>query len=181
VRAVGFVAKTGSAVAVVLSLEPEPILVERCTLTLTPPGVERFVYHAAKLEPGGAAEYVRDSARQIERHTKAEMEGLFAVAGPIGAAAIVGATLELPGTTEEIIAAHPKMHTAEGVLFRAAIADAVTALGVTPALVPAAELAGNTWVLDALGKVPSPWRKEHKQATLAAAVVAAGGRGDAPA
>ena len=62
----------------------------------------------------------------------------------------------------------------------AALADALAVNGVPTTLVNAGELDGYGWVLDALGKVPSPWRKEHKDAAMAAAAMLngrAGGRG----
>ncbi len=168
--AVGFVAKTGSAIAVALRISPEAEIVDKRTLVLAPEGVERFVYHAAVDLGADAAKYVRDSTRKIEKAAAKEVAAFVRATGAT-VAGIVGNSLEMPGTLDAILATHPKLHSAEGVLYRAAIADALAVQGITAALVGKGDLGGNEWVLDALGKVPSPWRKEHKDATLAAASV----------
>ena len=165
--AVGFFAKTGSAVAVAVAADPRPRLVDRAVLDLAP-GVERFVYHAAQALGRDAARSVRDSTRRIERAARAGVEE-FLRDKDVGSAAIVGHTLDMPASLEVILGSHSLVHTAEGVLYRAALADALAARGVAPVLVAPDEVARHGWVLEALGKVPSPWRKEHKDATLAAA------------
>src|SRR4029078_8266424 len=107
-----------------------------------------------------------------------ELAGLDA---SVFGAAIVGTKLEMPAPLEKILPSHTLLHMAEGVLYRSAIADALHARGIDCTLVPADALTALQPALEQFGKVPSPWRKEHKEAALAAVtLVRACGRDRAP-
>jgi hypothetical protein len=148
---------------------------------LAPPAQERFVYHAAQ-EMGDEAEvWVRHSERAIGQQTRHAMDRLLAELGttPV-VAAIVGTSLDVSTPLADVLASHTRVHTAEGVLYRAALADALHARDIEVTLVPAADLSSAA-ALDALGKVAPPWRREHKDAALAALAVLSRGRAGAPA
>ena len=181
--ALGCFAKTGRAMVVAVAKAPE--LVGKWDVTLVPDGQERFVYHAAELLGTGAARFVRDSTRAIGKETKRAVAGVLEELAGLDAmvfgAAIVGTNLEMPAPLEKILTSHTLLHTAEGVLYRSAIADALHARGIDCTLVPADALTALQPALEQFGKVPSPWRKEHKDAALAAlTLVRAGGRDPAP-
>jgi hypothetical protein len=181
--ALGFVAKTGKAVAVAIG--PGPALLGKWDLVLVPPGQERFVYHAAAQLDGDAAPWVRASTKAIARHAQQSVDALLdAVPARVTSAAIVGRSLELDLPLAEILAAHTRLHTAEGVLYRSVIVDALHTRGIETTLVPPDQLRARDEALARFGKVPPPWRREHKDAALAAIdglrPGRAGGRGSEP-
>jgi hypothetical protein len=178
--ALGFVAKTGRGVAVAVS--PGPVLLGKWGLLLVPPGQERFVYHAAQEMDDDAEEWVRRSLHAINRHTQDVITDLLAdVDANVTGAAIVGTALDLSMPLAEILGSHNRLHAAEGACYRSAIAEGLHANGLEPALVAPATLGDHGTALDAFGKVPSPWRREHKDAALAAISLFRGdGRGPAP-
>jgi hypothetical protein len=182
--ALGCFAKTGKAMVVAVAAGPE--LVRKWDVALVPEEQERFVYHAAELmDLPEAAPFVERSTRAINAHTedtiRAVLDELAADGVALSGAAVIGREVELPAPLEKILTAHSLLHAAEGVLYRAALVDAFAAHGIACSLVPRDELPALEPVLPAFGKVPPPWRKEHKEAALAAlTVVRAGGRGSAP-
>jgi hypothetical protein len=177
--ALGFAAKTGTAIAVAMTAAPE--LVGRWELLLAPPAQERFVYHAAQALGDEAEAWVRHSERAIGQQTLHAIDRLLADLGatPAGGA-IVGSSLDQSTPLADVLASHTRVHTAEGVLYRVALADALHARAIDVTLVPAADLAPAI-VLDALGKVAPPWRREHKDAARAALALLSRGRADARA
>ncbi len=181
--ALGFVAKTGKAAAVAVG--PGPEVLGKWDLVLVPPGQERFVYHAAAQLDGDAARWVRASTTAIANETQRTIDALLdSLTAPVAAAAIVGRSLELELPLSEILAAHTRLHTAEGVLYRSVIVDALHTRGIATTLVPPDQLHDRDDTLARFGKVPPPWRREHKDAALAATDVLrpgrAGDRGSAP-
>ena len=184
--ALGFVAKTGKAAAVAIG--PGRELLGKWDLVLVPAGQERFVYHAAAQLDGGAARWVRTSTTAIANETQRVIDALLdAISPPVTGAAVVGRSLELDLPLTEILAAHTRLHTAEGVLYRSVIVDALHARGIATTLVPPDQLRERDDGLAQFGKVPPPWRREHKDAALAALdtfdafrPARGGGRGSAP-
>jgi hypothetical protein len=165
--ALGFVAKTGKAVAVAIG--PGPELLGKWDLVLVPSGQERFVYHAAAQLDGDAARWVRASTTAIANEAQRAIDALLdSMTTPVAAAAIVGRSLELDLPLSEILAAHTRLHTAEGVLYRSVIVDALYSRGIDTTLVSPDQLYDRDDALARFGKVPSPWRREHKDAALAA-------------
>src|SRR5262249_37705777 len=160
----GFVAKTGRAV--VVALQPGPVMVAKWGLQLTPPGQERFVFHAAQeMTPAKAEKWVRDSTQNIAEQTVSEIDAVFeSVAAKVSGVAVVGPNIEIDDSVAEILASHTKVHTAEGVLYRSAIVDALRQHRVTPTLVPAGDLDAMRDELEQFGKVEAPWQREHKDA-----------------
>jgi hypothetical protein len=169
--ALGFVAKTGKAIAAAVA--PGPELLGRWEWLLAPARQERFVYHAAQDLGAGAAQWVEKSTRMIARQTDETIDALLAdLDGTLTGAAIVGKSLDLSTPLDAILASHTLLHTAEGALYRSVIVDALQERGIECMLIAPADLADPS-ALEPFGKVPSPWRKEHKDAALAALAVLA--------
>jgi hypothetical protein len=91
-----------------------------------------------------------------------------------------------PETLEEILRAHPLLHTAEGALFRDALARAcegagLPVTGVRARALPAAAAgvlgvapgALQGWLAEVGKALGRPWSRDHKDALLAAAVALA--------
>ena len=128
---------------------------------------------------------MRASTTAIANEAQRAIDALLdSITTPVAAAAIVGRALELDLPLSEILAAHTRLHTAEGVLYRSVIVDALDTHGIDTTLVPPEQLHDRDDTLARFGKVPPPWRREHKDAALAAIDVLrpdrAGGRGSEP-
>ena len=67
----------------------------------------------------------------------------------------------------KILASHPLLHTAEGLLFRTAVADAAAECGITVVAVPERDLPAEPAIERPLG---TPWRQDEKLATSAALI-----------
>jgi hypothetical protein len=152
-------------------------------LQLTPPDQERFVFHAAQdMDPRAASRWVSRSTAAISKHTRSEVDAVLAsLPAEAGRAAIVGRSLDVDEPLDRILASHTLLHTAEGALYRNAIADALREHGIVATLVAPETLAERRDSLVQFGKVEAPWRREHKDATLAALVVLSSGRAGARA
>jgi hypothetical protein len=86
----------------------------------------------------------------------------------------------VPDSLAAILASHTLMHAAEGAMFRDAMLDAATTAGVRAVGVSRTAATGRLDG-DLAGQVAGvgiaagrPWRKEHKLATVAALMAAAG-------
>lgn len=186
---------SGWAAAVVLSgTAARPVLVARQRLTLVEPDgrYSRFLYHeAAELGPRAASRWVADGRRRFAGSTLAALrgfcDGLAKEGRRVGAAALLRGNRPFTATLEQILAAHPKVHSAEGELYRDLLADACASLGI-PA-VPLGEKA--VWEqaarvlklsedqlsarLQALGReAGSPWGEDQRLAAAAGWAVLAG-------
>jgi hypothetical protein len=147
---------------------------------------DRFAYHrAAELDLDQAADLVatvreRASASAGEA-IQAVAAGLDASGARIAVAALVGPPPGPVPALRDVVRSHAAIHTAEGALYRSVLADAFAAVGVAVRAVPPRELlataAGASGIepgaveqaLADLGRrLGPPWRKEHKEATLAA-------------
>jgi len=108
---------------------------------------------------------------------------------PVACAVLMGAPMP-EWSVAEILAVHFRMHKAEGVLFREALAKAAEAAGLVVVPVPEKELQqiapralGAPWAaitkeVDAFkASVGAPWGKDQKEAALAALI---GRRGRRP-
>jgi hypothetical protein len=127
---VGFREHTGWAAMVALGGDVRaPVVLARDRYELGDNGLPPNVYHAAReLDLDGAKRLVRQvqlAARtaaewQLQRTVRELQASGYAVAG-VGVAA---ASRRLPEDLSEILASHPFVHTAEGQLFREALAAA---------------------------------------------------------
>jgi len=153
----------------------------------------RQPYHAAEHLPADEArDLVRRgiaAARRIAlREMRAAVKRARAAGHEVAACAVLSVDPMPDWSVEEILAVHFRMHKAEGVLFREALARAATACGLSLLPVPEKELdeyaerAIATSInslgvnslrktVAALGKsVGPPWGKDQKDAALAAII-----------
>jgi hypothetical protein len=120
---------------------------------------ERFCYHmAAEMERAAAAKWIDGLRTKAIANARRALEPLLAT-GP--ERCVIVATERDPGELEHVLAAHPRIHTAEGCFYR----DILRAACPIPVrLVPPSALD-----VSKVGKLaPPPWGKDQKQAALAA-------------
>jgi hypothetical protein len=188
--ALGLRAHSGWAALVALgALGKELAVIDRRRLELVDAGDAAWAkppYHAAEgLEPADARDVVERAIAAARRHAAREIraaaERARAAGHEIAACAVLMGDRLPAWSVEEILAVHFRMHKAEGVLFREALAEAAERAGLPlaplrekdlPALAaralgaPADELARP---LAALGRpLGPPWGRDQKDAALAA-------------
>ena len=181
-RAVGLVAKTGWAVAVVLDGPPgDPVVVDRRRLDLLQEGTPGHVYHAAaELAPDAAAALVARVRQEALDGATRTLIALTAEHG-VDAVGLVAASGRVPDDLAAIFASHTLLHAAEGELVREALSEAAAAADLPVVRHRQKELVATAnRVLDLrddevrarltlLGqRVGAPWRQEQKDAALAA-------------
>jgi hypothetical protein len=190
--ALGLKAHSGWAALVVLGgTHGRPELVDRRRIELVETreaGWAKQPYHAAEhLEPADARRMVKRGIEAAGRHALEEMRAAVKRAETAGhaiagCAVLMGSDMP-PWSVDQILAVHFRMHKAEGVLFRAALASAATDCGLRLVAIPEKEIGGHaartlgtsTAALQkgiaALGKAAGPpWGKDQKDAALAAMV-----------
>ena len=168
----GVCVHTGWAAAVVAGGDwDRPVLAAREHVELLG-DEERFVFHkAAELSPAQAREWV---ARVRKRATERAIAVLRRLVDthPLEACAVVakkGPLLPL----EEIVAAHPRIHTAEGRLYRDVVCEAATAAGLRVKLLAPDALDAKDPRLVKVGRaVGKPWSVDWKVAMMGAWAVA---------
>ena len=189
---VGFREHTGWAAMVALGGGvTAPVVLARSRYELSEGDLPRAVYHAARqLDLENAGRLVRQvelvartaAGRQLRR-TVAELEaGGYEVVGTA-----VAAPRELPAQLPEILGSHPLVHTAEGQLFRGALAEATGLLGLRVTRFEPHELYDEAAVrigasdaslsaqLTGLGRaLGPPWQRDQKEAAAAAWLALAG-------
>jgi hypothetical protein len=149
-------------------------------------------YHAAEdLNPDDARALVRQGLEAAHRIAIREMRTAVERAREVGDKVTACAVLvvdPMPDwTVDEILAVHLRMHKAEGVLFRDALAGAAAACGLRLVRVPEKQLdehaeralgsSANSLrnTIASLGKlVGPPWGKDQKDAALAAMIALQG-------
>jgi hypothetical protein len=183
---VGFREHTGWAAMVALGGGvTAPVVLARSRYELCDDDLPRAVYHAARqLDPENAEKLVaqvgqtaRTEAAWQLRRTVAELEA----AGYDVVGAAVAAPRQVPDDLSEILGSHPLVHTAEGQLFRDALADATEQLGLPLTRFVQQELYEEAAVqvgttdaslqaqLTGLGRaLGPPWQKDQKEAAAAA-------------
>ena len=189
----GFKAHSGWAALVTLGqTNGDPVVVDRQRVDLAGEAWAKQPYHAAEgLKPAVARDLVKRAIESVHRRAVRELRTAIKRETSrknevSGCAVIVGEPMP-DWTVEEILAVHFRMHKAEGVLFRDALARAATSCGVTLVQIPekqltthaekalktpAATLAAK---IAMLGKsVGPPWGKDQKEAALAALVALQG-------
>jgi hypothetical protein len=151
------------------------------------PDAPPFVYHAArKLTLARAERFVRAAADEACEKAAAEIAEVVAAHDVVGAGIVVGEPPRATVSLQAILANHSAIHTAEGALYRGAVAAACAArklavvevrarslqaraaelFGVAPARVAAR--------LDQIGRAAGrPWAKDQKDAFVAALAAAA--------
>lgn len=187
--AFGLKAHSGWAALVVLGKgDGDVAVVDRRRIELVEDEWAKQPYHAAEgLKPAAARDLVKrgvDAAHRIAlRETRAAVERERERGNEVGACAVLVVDAMPDWSVDEILAVHFRMHKAEGVLFRAALADAANACSLRLVAIPekllakhAEEALGITArdlvkKIAALGKsVGPPWGRDQKDAALAALV-----------
>lgn len=137
---------------------------------------ERFVFHiAAKLDPARAERTVARAQEQaLENATAAVarmLEHLRAGGHEPVACAIVAKGAAMRYSLTEILAAHPRIHSAEGCFYRDVLLRAVEVNRIPVRVAPphSLDLDGNAALLTEAGRaVGKPWARDQKMAALAA-------------
>jgi hypothetical protein len=185
--AVGFREHTGWAAMVAVGGSGRaPHVLARSRLELCSENLPRAVYHAARdLDLAGAKRLVRKvevaARRAAQRQLQRAVEELAAGGYQVTAAAVAGGARRLRSDLAEILASHPLVHTAEGQLYREALADAAEHRGLRverflqqELYEEAAEQVGLSEEsmraqLTGLGRaLGPPWGKDQKEAAAAA-------------
>jgi hypothetical protein len=194
--AFGMKAHSGWAALVVLGKRSGELqVVDRCRVELVENDEASWAkqpYHAAEnLNTGEARDLVKrglEAARRIAvREMRAAINRLRQAGHQVTACAVLVVDPMPDWTIDQILAVHFRMHKAEGVLFRDALARAATTCGVKLFAIPEkqldehAERALATSVnslrktILSLGKsVGAPWGKDQKDASLAAMIALQG-------
>jgi hypothetical protein len=174
--ALGLSIHTGWAAAVVAAGDldaPQIVLREELELLGDP---QRFVYHrAAEGPPTDAERSIAAAAREAARRARDALEALQTKAADAGArlvcCSLVAKLTPMPGPLSAVLAAHPKLHTAEACLYRDTLAQAARALALKVEIVPPdrALASATAQQLKRAGAAAGrPWGKDQKLAALAA-------------
>jgi hypothetical protein len=128
---------------------------------------ERFVFHrASEMKATEAERWVASARQRVVSQATRVLERLASR----GAAKC--AIVAKPGTMlplEDVLASHPRIHTAEGLFYRDAFRDAAEACGLAVRIVPPQKLDAKDARLVAVGRaLGKPWTADWKLATLAA-------------
>ncbi|HET7788232.1 MAG TPA: hypothetical protein VFL36_19830 [Myxococcales bacterium] len=174
--AIGLSVHTGWAICVVASGSLRaPRVHARDRLQLLPDR-ERFVFHrAAEMDPAEAKRSVGRAADRAFATAAAAIAQLAgrarAAADDLVACAIAARQTPMRQSLEEILAAHARIHAAEGCFYRDVLRRAAEAHGVPVRIVApdALGLDGAAALLAEAGRAAGrPWAKDQKLAALAA-------------
>ncbi len=186
--AVGFVAKTGWALGVVVTGPvEEPAVAARLRLELVGEALPANVFHvAADLPLDDArrlARQVSEAAARVARRTVPELADQHGVS----VVGVVGASGAGPDDVAAIVRSHALVHAAEGELVREALAEGAGAAGVPVVRIRRADLGATAERVLGLGPealraalvdlgrpVGPPWRQEQRDAALVAWLARAG-------
>jgi hypothetical protein len=178
----GFSVHTGWASMVAIGGAPGDLeLLLRCRLELLPANgvIPRFVYHEAAERDLAAAEKLVAAASQASGECAAN--ALQALKIRAARAGIPAKVQKLPPDLVSILAAHPKIHAAEGVLFQQALIHGCRAAGIRAVTATETEIWQQAAAFSAMSeeefrhyidglkkKFGSPWSADEKLATAAA-------------
>ena len=191
--AIGLKAHSGWAALVVLGKEDgKYVVVDRQRIELVEQTWQKQPYHAAEgCKPPIARDLVKRGIAAANRIALREVRGSVKLEEKRGNKVVgcgVLVTDPMPDwTVDEILAVHFRMHKAEGVLFRDALADAgekcnvrvvrvhEKSLGAFPEKTLKMSVGDLTRTISELGKsVGPPWGKDQKEAAVAAMIALAG-------
>jgi hypothetical protein len=187
--AFGFKAHSGWAALVVVGLNNGSIeILDRRRIELAEEEWAKQPYHAAEeLKPSEARKVVQRGVGEAHKCALREMQAAvtrYGVDDQYVTACGVLVGNDMPDwTVEEILAVHFRMHKAEGVLFREALAEAAASCGLRVARVPEKNLLDYgqqvfkksqdrlVKEIATIGKEAGPpWGKDQKDAALAAMI-----------
>jgi hypothetical protein len=185
--AFGMKAHSGWAALVVLGKGGRDlVVVDRRRIELVENNWAKQPYHAAEgMKPDAARELVRRGIEAANRIAVREIRAALKRSGDnqVTACAVLVADPMPDWSVDEILAVHIRMHRAEGVLFKDALARATQACGLKLVAIPEKLLPKHAEMelglpmsnlqqtIAVLGKsVGAPWGKDQKEAALAAMV-----------
>ena len=158
-RALGISVHTGWGACVVVggSLRRPEIIANQVVRLLG--DAERFCYHmAADMPREAAAQWIERTRRRAIENARQALATLLD--GQVSVCAVV-AKAGSAGDLDTVLAAHPRIHTAEGCLYR----DAFCAASPVPVQV----IAPSSLDITQVGKLAGPpWGRDQKLAALAA-------------
>jgi hypothetical protein len=157
-RALGISVHTGWAACVLVGGTPaKPEIVANARIQILGDD-ERFCFHmAAEMKRPAVEKWLAQVRRKALANAKRALAPLVEQASACGIVAKPGD----PGPLDAVLAAHPRIHTAEGCFYRDVFRDAC---GLPVTLVPPATLDDSR-----IGKLASPpWGKDQRLAALAA-------------
>jgi hypothetical protein len=166
--AIGFRAKTGRAIAVVISAEAgAPRFVWRGEVTLADPNAEVGPYHEVMELPWDEATIaVRPLVAAIESLAEAAVRNLIADLKDVTIRAI-GVVGSAPRNIDRIGNPHIRAHAAEGILFRRVLELAAERIALPHLAFTDKEL--DTDIVRPLGRIAGPpWRADERLAAAAA-------------
>lgn len=185
----GLKAHSGWAALVVLGIESGKLeVVDRRRIELVQELWARQPYHAAEdLEAAEARKVVEHGIRAAHQNAKREIEAAVKRAERnshrVKACAVLIGEPMAHWSVEQILAVHFRMHKAEGILFREALAQAANECGLKLLRIPektlgeyaeqvlATPLKKLVNEIVSMGKIAGPpWGKDQKDAALAAMV-----------
>jgi hypothetical protein len=181
--ALGFRAHTGWAAVVAVAKDCE--ILDRRRIAYEP-STTRFVYHnAADMPPDKAAASIELAGAETGKAAELEIHSLIAALAQkkivVRTACVPAGNSKLPEMLADILAAHSRIHAAEGVFYREALVAACRSLGIRVKRAPERDL--RTLAANALGSTVEdvqkrfqsmakylgpPWGEDQKLATLAA-------------
>jgi hypothetical protein len=129
---------------------------------------ERFVFHrAAEMKLDDAHAWVARARKEATTRASAVMKRLVAAHGVEACGLVAKKPALLP--LEEIVAAHPRIHTAEGGFYRDVLKAATEAAGAKVKVIAPGELDAKDARLAGVGRVVGkPWSADWKMAVMAA-------------
>jgi hypothetical protein len=158
-RAIGISVHTGWAACVVVggSLAKPHIVVNEVIEILG--DSERFCFHMAEnMELSAAEKWIAQVRQKAMANASRALASLLAQS--VSVCAIVAKDGN-PGRLDQVLASHPRLHTAEGCFYRDVLRDAC---GIPVRVIPPSSLDPAK-----VGKLaPPPWGKDQKLAALAA-------------
>lgn len=191
IAALGFRVHTGWAAAVAATGECD--VLDRRRLSCEPKST-RFVYHrAAEIPLKEAESLIRRARAEVISAARREIANLLAAVScngiKISSACVAGGNSKLPDSLAEILAAHSRIHTAEGAFYRDALAEACEQEGLRVERVPERDLWRSAAAALALSeeqlrehlalmrkRIGPPWGEDQKLATLASCCALPGRR-----
>ena len=194
--AFGLKAHSGWAALVALGKRDRELeVVDRCRVELVETDEAPWAkhpYHAAQRSKKGDAEElvqrgIQSARRNALRELRAAVRRIRTAQHEVAACTVLTANPLPDWSVSEILAVHFRMHKAEGMLFREALARAAGACGLTVVAIPeklldehatkklGTPVSGVRKKIATLGKtVGPPWGKDQKDAALAALIALSG-------
>ena len=166
--ALGLVVHTGWTAAVVAGGDWDKPLVALRERVEVLGAKERFVFHKAEGMPmSDARAWVANATRTATENATSAVKRVIA-AHDVQVCAVVAKKTVMP-PLEEVVASHPRIHTAEGCFYRDVMKAAAEACGIRTTVIAASELDAKDERLSPVGRlVGKPWSVDWKLAVLAA-------------